>query len=102
MPKRLALPDDRRPPSGGGPEDPMLELRLARVEDILVKLEPMIVDVARNGARQSELQAVRIDLAELKGRVHALPTWWMLLVTVIATWGAGSSIVFAIARWPLQ
>jgi hypothetical protein len=91
------------PPDGGGPEDPMLEQRvsnleqrLERIENILVRLEPDIRDFARNGAKQADLHKAQLELSEIKGKLSALPTWWMLLITVLATWGAGAGIVYSL------
>ena len=114
---------------GPGPEDPMLEARvekleqrLERVEAILVRLEPKITeiaielkqvpkfsDIARlqsdiadmrgKMATQTELHSSRVDVAELKGRVAALPTWWMLVLAMLATWGAGAGIAFTLIRF---
>lgn len=101
---------------GGGPEDPMLEQRVVkleekvdRIEAILQRLEPKIMETLLTGAKQAELsklqlqliefqgntakqadlQKVQTDLAEVKGRVASLPTWWMLIIAIISTWGAG-------------
>ena len=88
---------------GGGPEGPMLEQRVSaleqkldRIENILVRLEPDIRDFARNGARQADLHKVQLELSEIEGKLSSYPTWWMLLVAVIATWGAGAGIVFSL------
>jgi hypothetical protein len=58
---------------GGGPEDPMLEQRVGRLEEkvdrieaILVRLEPKIMEVLHTGAKQAELNKVQLDVAELK------------------------------------
>jgi hypothetical protein len=87
-------------PSGGGPEDPMLEQRVVRLEEkldrietILTRLEPKITEVAIVGAKQSDIQSLRAEFGELKGKISMLPTWWMLLLAVIATWGAGAALV---------
>jgi hypothetical protein len=83
---------------GGGPEDPMLEERVERLERILANLEPKITEILLTGAKQSEVHKVQIDLAEIKGKVSMLPTWWMLVVALLATWSAGAGIVFALIK----
>ena len=110
---------------GGGPEDSMLEQRVSRLEEkvdrietILTRLEPQIMEVLRTGAKQAELNKlqsdfirfeanaatkddlhkVQLDLAEVKGRVSNLPTWWMLIVAILSTWGMG----FAIANYSIN
>ena len=79
----------------------MLEQRVARLEEILVRREPRIVEIALTGAKQSDLQAMRIDVAEIKGRLTgledrfgSLPTTWQM-VSIIATMLVGiAGIVF--------
>ncbi len=110
---------------GGGPEDPMLEQRVGRLEEkvdrieaILTRLEPQISEVLRTGAKQADLtklqsdfirfeaaaatkddlHKVQLDLAEVKGRVSNLPTWWMLIVAILSTWGMG----FGIANYSIN
>lgn len=113
---------------GGGPEDPMLEARVGRLEEkvdrveaILTRLEPKISEVLQNTSKHSadlnklqldfarfessaatkdDLHKVQIDLARVDGRVASLPTWWMLLTALIATWGAGFVITNYIAKSP--
>lgn len=112
---------------GGGPEDPMLEERVGRLEEkvdrieaILVRLEPKIteillttakqsdlnklqVEVAEiksGGAKQVDLNKAQVELAEVKGRVSSLPTWWMLIVALVATWGAGFALANSISKTP--
>jgi hypothetical protein len=101
---------------GGGPEDPMLEARVGhleekvdRIEAILQRLEPKITETLLTGSKQADVnklqlqivefqagaakladvQKLHADVAEVKGRVAGLPTWWMLIIAVISTWGAG-------------
>ncbi len=82
----------------GGPEGPMLEQRVARLEQILERLEPKISEILLTGAKQTDIQKLQVELAEACGRVSMLPTWWMLIVAIVATWSAGAGIVFALVR----
>ncbi len=84
--------------SGGGPEGPILEQRVARLEQILERLEPRITEILLTCAKKDDLLKIQVDLARLDGRVSMLPTWWMLAVTLIATWSAGAGIVFALVK----
>ncbi|HEX4765418.1 MAG TPA: hypothetical protein VH414_03985 [Lichenihabitans sp.] len=68
-----------------------LEAKIDRVEAILVRLEPKITEVLLTGAKA-------LDLAEIKGRLSMLPTWWMLMVTVLSTWMVGAGIVFTLVK----
>jgi hypothetical protein len=89
---------------GGGPEEPQLEQRVSRLERILERLEPRITEILLTGAKQSDVQKVHIDLAELKGRMAAieakvgvLPSTFAILTIVFTTWALGSGIlIFAL------
>jgi hypothetical protein len=54
------------PPSGSGPRDPTVEARLARLE--------VAIDEIRK-----DLQAVRLDLTEIKGKISNVPTTFQLV-----------------------
>jgi hypothetical protein len=112
---------------GSGPEDPMLEriekleTKTDRIEAILLRLEPKITELFLTCAKQSDLTALKVEVGEIKaeikyipkandysslradiskieGRTSMLPTWWMLLIAMLATWGAGASIVWALLK----
>ena len=76
----------------------MLEQRVARLEQILERLEPKITEILLTGAKQVDIQKLQIELAEARGGVSMLPTWWMLIVALVATWSAGGGIVFALLK----
>jgi hypothetical protein len=80
------------------PEDPAPEQRVARLEIILERLEPKITEILLTGAKQANVQKIQVDLARLEGRVSMLPTWWMLVVALVATWSAGTGIGFALLK----
>jgi hypothetical protein len=81
---------------GDGSEGPMLEQRVARLEQLLERLEPKITEILLTGAKQSDIQKLQVEFAETRGRVSMLPTWWML--ALVATWSAGAGIVFALVK----
>jgi len=82
----------------------MLDERVARLEQILARLEPKISEILLVGAKQSDVQKIQTDLAELKGRlvgldsrVAALPSVWTILTIVFTTWALGSGLlIFAL------
>ena len=76
----------------------MLEQRVARLEQILERLEPKITEILLTGAKQTDIQKLQVELAEARDRVSMLPTSWMLIVAIVATWSAGAGIVFALVR----
>ena len=117
---------------GSGPEDPMLDQRVARLEATLERIEPKITELLLVGAKQTDLHKVQLDIAdtkgrfarlegilsqmpkqsdlavlrseigEIRGRISNMPTWWMLIVAIITTWSAGAAIVFALIRNALK
>jgi septal ring factor EnvC (AmiA/AmiB activator) len=96
----------RKKGSGGGPEDPVLEQRVAavevrldklevkidRIDQALQRLEPAIRDV---GLKFAELNA---RVAGVEGQLRAMPTFLQLVVALITTWSAGTAIVFALLK----
>ena len=88
-----------------GPEGPIVEERVIRleqkvdrIEQLLGQLTPKITEILLTGAKQADVYKMQVELAEVKGKVSMLPTWWMLAVTLIATWSAGAGIVFALVK----
>lgn len=80
------------------PDDEQVRL-LARSEMILERLEPLVVELARTAARQSDIQDMHREIADLRarvtetaGRIVGLPTQWMLLIALFAIWGAGAGL----------
>jgi hypothetical protein len=68
------------------------------LEQILERLEPKITEILLTGSKQADVQKIQVELAELRGKVSMLPTWWMLVVALVATWSAGAGIIFALLR----
>ena len=68
------------------------------MEQILERLEPKITEILLTGSKQADVQKIQVELAELRGKVSMLPTWWMLVVALVATWSAGAGIIFALLR----
>lgn len=58
------------PPSGGGGTYDGMEARVARLETDVSELK-------------ADMKAVRLDIAEIKGRVSNMPTTWQLVGLVI-------------------
>jgi len=76
----------------------VLELKIDRIEHILEQLSPKISEILLTGAKQADIHKMQVELAEVKGKVSMLPTWWMLVVALIATWSAGSGVVFSLIK----
>ena len=76
----------------------MLDQRVERLEHIPARLEPKITEILLTGAKQIDVQRVQVELAEVKGKVSMLPTWWMMIVAPVATWSAGAGIMFALLK----
>ena len=95
-----------------------LEANVDRIMAVLTRLEPKLAEIAFTTARSSDLgklqltltelstsaaksadlNKLQLDTAEIKGRVSSLPTWWMLVVTVLSTWLAGAGIVSTVVK----
>ena len=75
-----------------------LEIKVDRIEVVLKRIENMLSDLGHTTAKTADLTKVQIDLAEIKGRVSMLPTWWMLMVTVLSTRTVGAGIVFTLVK----
>lgn len=61
---------------GGGPEDPMLDARVGRLEEkvdrieaLLLRLEPKITEALLTGAKQTDLGKLQLQMTELQGGV---------------------------------
>jgi len=54
----------------GGPEDPMLEKRVDRLERILASLEPKISELLLTCAKRDDVQKIQIDIAKVEGRLE--------------------------------
>ena len=78
---------------GGGPNNPMLDARVARLEEDLRDVKASLKSI------EGKLNVIGESVAEIKGRISQAPTWLQLLVALIATWGAGAAIVAALIRF---
>jgi hypothetical protein len=113
--------ENRAGSDGGGPEDPMLEQRVGRLEEkvdgieaILVRLEPQIKEILLAGAKQADINKLQSEVVEIKNRqplidgrlagidgrlsgigdrFASLPTVWTMLGIVFTTWALGSGIL---------
>jgi hypothetical protein len=87
----VPFPPDGFRTGGGGPEDPMLEQRVARLEDDMKDVK-------------TSLKSIEITLAKIEGRLTgfdarfaSLPTTWTMLGIIFTTWAIGSGIlIFAL------
>jgi hypothetical protein len=71
---------------GSGPEDPMLEQRVAKLEADVSEIK-------------TSVKSIEVMLAEIKGKLSQSPTWLQLIGVVISTWMAGAGIVLAIIKF---
>ncbi len=90
-----------------------LEADIAKIKDILERLEPKISEILITGAKQVDLYKTQLDVAEMKGRMVAiegkftglegriglLPSTWTILGIVFTTWALGSGLlIFTLTR----
>jgi len=67
------------PPYDGGMDDlprrvGVLETKMDRVQDTLTAIQIMLAEIKATMVTKADLEAVKIDVAELKGRVAKLPS----------------------------
>jgi hypothetical protein len=92
---------------GDGPEDLMLEQRVARLEQILASLEPKITEILLTGAKTDDPQKAQVDLARIEGRISGIegrivgidgrlsliPTTWQIIAILASLLIGVSGIV---------
>lgn len=99
---------------GGGPHDPIMDARVARLEEdfkefrhelrsVRSELSSLRVDMSKEFASvrkdlSGEVGILRVDVAELKGMARNLPSTWVMLTAMFGFAIAVSGLVFAIAR----
>lgn len=92
-------------PAGVGPEDPMLEARVARLEEDMKEVKSTLKSIeARLGSIELTLAKMDGRISGLEGRivgldakVGSLPTTWTILGIVFTTWALGSGVlIFAL------
>ena len=71
---------------GGGPEDPMVGMRVARLEDDMKEV-------------RKDLASIKETLARIDGRVSSFPSAFQLYVAILVTWGAGAGIAFTLIKF---
>jgi hypothetical protein len=103
------FPFDPKSKSGGsGPEDPMLDKRVEKLEadmkDAKASLARLEVSVGKiEGAvsqmpKGSDYATLRSDIGKIEGALSKLPTTVQLFLGMITTWAAGAAIVWAILK----
>ncbi|WP_126401862.1 hypothetical protein [Blastochloris tepida] len=82
-----------------------LEARFEAVTGALQRIEVALRDLSGLRGEMSTLKTdlrsdfaglktdLKTEIAEIKGKVSMLPTWWMLLVGMVAILGTGAAIV---------
>src|SRR3954464_7064574 len=69
----VQFPGGKSGRSGGdGPEEPMLEARVARLEDDMKEVKALLRSI------EAKLTLIAESLAEIKGKVSQSPTWLQL------------------------
>jgi hypothetical protein len=88
-------------PGGPRPEDPMLEQRVARLEEDMKEIRSALIRIEAeltHMPKAMDYTALRTEVAEIKGRLTNLPTTLQMLVMLITVWSVGSGIIFAVLR----
>ena len=80
----------RRDGGGGGPEDPMLEQRVAHLEED-------VRDIRRSMSEMNDrMGRMEIGIAKIQARIEMLPTIWTFVVALIATVFTAVGVVIAV------
>jgi hypothetical protein len=77
---------------GSGPEDPMIEQRVARLEDDMKDIKTSLKSI------EGKLNSIDVSVAEMKGKLSQAPNWIQLIGLTLATWAAGAAIVATLLR----
>jgi hypothetical protein len=85
---------------GSGPEDPMIEQRVARIEDDMKDIKTSLKSI------ETKLSSIDVSVAEMKGRVagvemrlSAMPTSWQLMTFTVGAILGSAGLAFTIARF---
>jgi hypothetical protein len=94
----VEFPGERRPPGGSGPEDPMIEARVARLEDDMKDIKASLKSIELSVAEmKGRLTGIEGRLSGIDARFSSLPTTWTILTITFTTWAIGSGIlIFAL------
>jgi hypothetical protein len=87
--------------SGDGPEGPMLDQRVTKVEDNIAEMKVSlrsIEDSLLEIKTELKLLPKAGEIGEIKGKLSLLPTTWQLVVILLTTWAAGMYFAIAIAK----
>lgn len=90
---------------GSGPEDPMLEQRVTRLEDDMKEIRSALARIEaelKHMPKAMDYAALRSEVAEIKGRLTNLPTTLQMIVMLITVWSVGSGIIFAVLRFAVK
>jgi hypothetical protein len=93
---------------GDGPEGPMLEQRVTKIEGDIATIKSDIAAM-KVGQRSIEDSLLEIktelkllpkagEIGEIKGRLSMMPTTWQLVGLLLTTWAAGMYIAIALMR----
>jgi hypothetical protein len=93
-------------PSGGGPEDPMLSVRVAYLEEAVREVRSDIREIRsdirsisdRTGRIEERLARIEGGFEALHHRLNALPTIWTFTVALIAAVISSAGFALAVAR----
>lgn len=75
------------PPGGGGDTFDPMEARVKVLEDAMGEIKSDLK------ALRTDMTSVRVDTAEMKGRVASLPTTWQLITLVFGILGGAFIIL---------
>ena len=81
------------PPGSSGPQDPVLEQRVARLERDVSEIKDDVKRILDLITRTRE------DVAEIRGALSRIPTLPQFWAMIVSTWVAGAGIVVLAFRF---
>jgi hypothetical protein len=98
----VPLRGDRGGTDDGGPEDPMLEQRVTKLENAFERIEQRLVGIEtelKHLPKATDYASIKADIARIEGRLTNVPTTLQMLVMLITTGSVGVGIVFTVLRF---
>src|SRR4051794_36826497 len=98
-----------RRPGGGGPEGPMIEQRVARLEQDMGEIKSTLARIEQRLSgieielkhlpKASDYATIKGDVARVDGRLQNMPSTLQLVTIILTTWSLGTALIFTMIRF---
>jgi hypothetical protein len=95
------IPFSGRKAGGDGPEGPMLEQRVAKIESDITEIKSSLRSIEDSLLEiKTELKTLPKagEIGEIKGRISLMPTTFQLAVILLTSWAAGMYFAITVAK----